>query len=81
MTQPIRAYTCPYCGPSIVSLLPGKSWWDTCPNGRHYPGLSCKSRWGEGWYVCGTWIKHRKVGALVEGVAGVLGYVTEGQKV
>jgi hypothetical protein len=34
VTQPTRTYLCPACGTSTVTLLPGKSWWETCPNGR-----------------------------------------------
>lgn len=76
MTQPIRAYTCPHCGPSIVSLLPGESWWDICPNlspMSHVMSL----KWGNRLWVCGILVKHRKVGQLVQGVTDLLGYTTQ----
>jgi hypothetical protein len=65
MSQPIRAYVCPHCGPSVVTLRPGESWtwWPWCPNERPMP-LDLVRKWGPGPYRCNahlTRVRHPAV--------------------
>lgn len=64
MSQPEVVFSCPECGESLVTLLPGRSWSTFCENG-HPAGPIAREKWGQPMMLCSRLLTRVRRGELL----------------